>query len=231
MLQKLGLVVFQSVCAYILLLFLGRIVGRKMLSRITFFDFLIGIIFGSLATHISLGPDTSPLGGITAALVITGLTLLTDHLNLRSPGFRKLEEGEPIVLISGGQILNCNLQKARISLDKLTMLLRQKNIFCLSDVDFAVLENDGQLSVLKKPARQPVAAGDLILPGKPGGMSFDVVMDGEMQYSQLEKRNLDEKWVLDQMTLQNVQDIRDVFYASLEPSGNLYVSIRTKARY
>lgn len=154
-------VALRTGIAYMLLLFLSRAVGPKMLSRITFFDFIIGVTFGSLVTHLSLGNNRSFAAAAVAALVVTALALLTDFANIKSKRFRKLEEGEPVVLISGGQILNKNLKKARLTVDKLLMLLRQNHYFDLGDVGFAVLESDGELSVLPKPEKQPATAGDL----------------------------------------------------------------------
>ena len=223
-------VALRSVLAYVLLLILGRLAGRKMLSRITFFDFIIGITFGSLATRIALGPHEGLAAGITSALVITLLAIATDWLNLKSVRFRKLEEGEPVVLIRDGQILNLNLKKVRVSLEKLTMLLRQKNIFDLGDVNYAVLESDGQLSILLKPPRQPATAGDLKLAGSAAAPACDLIVDGKLRYAELKKRNPDEKWVIDQLAKQNVREIRDVFYAGIQPSGGFYVSVRTQAK-
>lgn len=228
MLKELIPVVWRSACAYILLLLLGRIAGRKMLSHITFFDFIIGITFGSLATRISLGPDNSLQAGVVSAVVITLLTLITDFWNLKSPRFRKLEEGKPVVLISGGQILNQNLKKVRISMEKLSMLLRQKNVFQLSDVNFAVLENDGQLSVLLKLPKQPLKAEDLNLQGKSAALACDLISDGKILYPQLHRRGLDRQWLLDQLELQDVHDVCEVFYAGIEPSGSFYVSRKTE---
>lgn len=230
MLWELTVVALRSVCAYVLLLLLGRLTGRKMLSRITFFDFIVGITFGSLATHIALGSDETLAAGVTAALVITLLTLATDCLNVKSLRFRKLEEGEPVVLIRNGQILDLNLKRVRISLEKLTMLLRQKNIFDLGDVNYAVLESDGQLSTLLKPPKQPATAGDLKLAGSAAAPACDLIVDGKLRYAELKKRNLDERWVLDQLAKQNVREIRDVFYAGIQPSGGFYVSVRTRAK-
>lgn len=228
MLQQLVPVILKSVCSYSLLLILGRIVGRKMLSRITFFDFVIGVTFGSLVTHIALGSDRSMRSGVTAALTITFLTVMTDFLNLASPGFRKLEEGQPIVLIRRGQILDRNLKKARISIEKLAMLLRQKNVFDLGDVNFAILESDGQLSVLPRLSKQPVTTGDLGLDGTADSPALDLIIDGKIQYRNLKERGLDEKWISDQLARRNISELKDVFYAGIQPSGNLYVSVRTK---
>lgn len=226
MLQGILLVILQTTCAYILLLVLSKLVGRKLLARITYFDFLIGVTFGSLTYHISLGGDNSFLSGITAALIITLLTVLTDYLNIKSRTFRKLEEGKPVILISNGQILNGNLKKVRISIEKLSMLLRQKDVFDISDINYAILETDGEMTILKKPPKQSVAAGDFQLAGTCEKLACDLILEGKIQYSKLRNRNLDEKWLLEQLALQNVHDVKKVFYACLSPSGKLYVSTK-----
>ena len=106
-------------------------VFRKVNWKKTDFQdyFIIGVILGSLAVRISLGPESSPLLGIVSAGTITCLVLLTDMLNLKSSWFRKMEEGEPIFLIQKGRLLDQNLSRAKISVSKLMMLLREKMFF------------------------------------------------------------------------------------------------------
>ena len=108
---KVAIIVFRSIFAFIILLALGRIVGRKMISRITFFDFIIGVTLGSLGVRLALGADDSLLGNIVAGITIILMVLLIDVCNLKSYLFRKLEEGKPIILVENGIIHEKNLKK------------------------------------------------------------------------------------------------------------------------
>lgn len=225
MLQKIMITVIRSIVAYLVLLFLGRLIGRKLISRITFFDFVVGIMLGSFAVRISLGNENSVLLGIVSSMVITALVLLTDFLNIKSSRFRKLEEGEPIVLIEKGKLLDQNIAKARMSVSKLIMMLRQKDIFYLEDVDFAVIESDGQLSVLLKPDKLPAAAGELKI-AKPGNVfPVDIIVEGQIILKNLALSHHDEIWLRQQLQSQGIKDPKQIFYASIDKSDHLYLSV------
>lgn len=221
-------IVFRSICAYILLLILGRIIGRKLLSTITFFDFIVGISLGSISVRIALGPQESPVLAAISAIVITILVVITDYLDIKSINFRKLVDGEPIILISNGKLLDYNLRKVKITINKLMMQLREKDIFNIDDVALAAIESDGQLSVLKKANKQPLTTGDLNILPKYNGLLSDIIIDGKIMYTNLKNTNHDEKWVKKQIKTHNINNVEEIFYAGLNADGVLYVSPKTK---
>ena len=136
--------------AYFLLLALTRIMGRKMISQITFFDFVVGVIVGSVTANISVSQTNPIVSGITVLVVLTLITVTIDFSNIKSFFSRKLINSEPIAVVENGKIIEENLEKTRLPLGDLMMLLREKNTFNISDVEFAMFETDGKLSVLKK---------------------------------------------------------------------------------
>ncbi len=224
MIQKVLIVIVRSAIAYAVLLCLGRLIGRKLISRITFFDFVVGIALGSLAVRISLGNESSVWLGVLSAAVITALVLLTDYLNIKSCRFRKAEEGEPVVVVENGKLLDRNLAKVRVSVSKLLMLLRQKDAFYLEDVDYAVMESNGQLSVLLKPEKLPASAGDMKVPKPENTFPADIIVDGKVVAENLKASRHDEAWLRQQLRSQGFGCPEQVFYASLSRSGGLYVS-------
>jgi len=226
--QKIIEIIMRSISAYITLLILGRLIGRKLISRITFFDFLVGVTIGSLAVRMALGSEDSLLLAIISAIVITILVLITDYLNIKSFNFRKLIDGKPVILISNGKILDYNLKKVRITINKLMMKLREKDIFNAEDVEFAIIESDGEISVLPKSNKQPITTEDLNMSTNYKGLTSDIIIDGKIMYDNLKCTNYDEQWVKKQLKSHNINDVQDVFYAGVDTSGNLYFSTKTK---
>lgn len=224
---KVAIIVFRSIFAFIILLALGRIVGRKMISRITFFDFIIGVTLGSLGVRLALGADDSLLGNIVAGITIILMVLLIDVCNLKSYLFRKLEEGKPIILVENGIIHEKNLKKVRISLNKLLMLLREKDVFNMDDVYYAIIENDGELSVLLKPDRQALKAADMNVPISPINLPLDLIIDGKIIYENLVQSGHDIEWITAQLKSQNIRSEKDVLYACINPVQGFYISPRT----
>lgn len=228
MTRKIIEIVFRSISTYIILLVFGRIIGRKLISRITFFDFIVGITLGSIAVRIALGSQESPFLAAISVVVISTLVVITDYLDIKSIKFRKLVDGEPIILISNGKLLDYNLKKVRITINKLMMQLREKDIFNIDDVALAAIESDGELTVLPKVDKQPITTGDLNISANYSGWIRDIIIDGKIMYNNLKSTNHDERWVREQLKAHNFCDVEEVFYAGLNESGILYVSIKTK---
>jgi uncharacterized membrane protein YcaP (DUF421 family) len=228
MTRKIIEIVFRSISTYIILLVLGRIIGRKLISRITFFDFIVGITLGSIAVRIALGSQESPLLASISAIVITIMVVISDYLDIKSIKFRKLVDGEPIILISNGKLLDYNLKEVKITINKLMMQLREKDIFNIDDVALAVIESDGELTVLLKENKQPITTGDLNISTNYTGLMSDIIIDGKIMYNNLKCTNHDEQWVREQLKTHNIYDIEDVFYAGLNATGILYISTKTK---
>lgn len=230
MIQKLIATVLRSILAYLVLLALGRLMGRKMISRITVFDFLIGVTLGSLAVRIALGDENSLLTTVISAVVITCMALITDRLNIKSSLFRKIEEGEPVLLIRNGKLLDENFAKAKISISKLLMLLRQKDVFEIEDVNYAIFENDGNLTVLLKPEKLPVSAGDLKIAKPANRLSADVIVDGKIIPENLKASGHTEGWLLRQLQSRGIGGPEQVFYASVNAAGRLFAAPYGKSK-
>jgi len=226
--QRIIEIVFRSVSTYIILLVLGRVVGRKLISRITFSDFIVGITLGSIAVRIALGSEESPFLATISAIVITVLVVITDYLDIKSINFRKLVDGEAIILISNGKLIDYNLKKVRITINKLMMQLREKDIFNVDDVAIAAIESDGELTVLPKANKQPITNGDLNISTKYNGEISDIIIDGKIMYNILKCTNHDEQWVREQLKTHNISNVEEVFYAGLNDAGILYISTKTK---
>jgi uncharacterized membrane protein YcaP (DUF421 family) len=205
-------------------LVLIRIAGRKTVSQMTFFDFILGVSMGTITANIALGPNRS-LAGLTLVVFVV-LTILLDYLHIQSFPLRKLENSEPVIVIENGKIINQNLTKTRISMNELNMQLRKKNIFNISDVEYAVLETDGKVSVLPKSQKQPLTPADLGISTTYKGLTKDLIIDGDIMTENLHAAHLDENWLFEQLKLHGTNDIKRVFYAGLDTSGNLYISLK-----
>jgi len=228
MIREIIGIVFRSTFTYIILLVLGRIIGRKLISKITFFDFMVGITLGSIAVRIALGSQESPFLATISAIVITILVVITDYLDIKSINFRKLIDGEPIILISNGKLLDYNLKKVKITINKLMMQLREKDVFNIDDVELAAIESDGELTVLLKVNKQPITTGDLNISTNYNGLTSDIIIDGKIMYNNLKCTNHDEQWLREQLKTHNICNVEEVFYAGLNAAGILYVSTKTK---
>lgn len=223
--SDLLLVPLRGIVAFAILFLLTRLEGKKLISQLTYFDFVVGITIGSIAAAATTDVDTlemvpSMLGQFVWAAGAWVLGWAAVH-SLR---WNKVIQGEPTVLVQNGKILEQNMRKLRYTIDDLRMQLRQKGAFNLSDVEFAILEPDGTLSVLKKSQLLPVTPQDLNLSTAYKGVPTELVVNGRVLEQNLEQVGLSRQWLLDTLRRQGIQDVRDVFYAELDTSGALYVS-------
>ncbi|WP_366922959.1 DUF421 domain-containing protein [Metallumcola ferriviriculae] len=217
--------IFYSLIIYVLLLVLSRLMGKKFIAQLTFFDFItaitIGTISGSFITAEVKGAYLLLSPVVFAIAVIT-----TGFISLKSVPARKFIEGEPVIAIQNGKILEKNLGKMRLNIDNLMMMLREKKVFELSEVEFAVLEPSGKLSVLKKSQNLPLTPSDVNIETKYKGMSSEIIRDGKIVEQNLRQNNLTHQWLYNQLLAKGVRDLNDVFLASLSTDGILYFDLK-----
>lgn len=218
-------VIFNSIIVFILLIALTRIIGRKLLSQMTFFDFVIGVTIGA-AGGAFITEEVRGYYVLLSPVILTIAVFCAGLLSLSYVPFRKLMEGEPVVVIQNGKIFEKNLGKLRSNVDDLMSQLRQQQVFDLNEVEFAILEPHGRLSVLKKSQYQSVRPIDIGVSTPYQGVSSEIIRDGRIVEANLRQNNLTHEWLMGELAKKNVNDVRDVFYATLATNGSFYVDLR-----
>lgn len=213
----------KSIISYTALLFLTRVMGKKQLSQMTSFDYIVGITIGSIVAAICVDRRIDNIDGIIATSSWAVLPILTGYLGLKSVKFRRLTDGESSILIDKGKVNDKNMKKARYNMKDLLMQLRQKDIFDLAEVDFALLEPNGQLSVLKKQEHHNVTLKDLNINATYKGMVIDIVANGQIIYDHLNMIKKDVRWLKSQLDSKQIKDINNIIYAGVTSEDKLEV--------
>ena len=214
---------------YLALLAATRIMGKREIGQLSAIDFVVAILMADLATlpitneEISIPEALMPLG------LITFLQVSTSILCLKSNRFRRLIYGRPNVLIAQGKMQLGEMRKARYNIDDLLTQLRQRNVFDVNDVDYAVLETSGDLTVSLKKPKQAVTRDDLQLPAAAGGIPLTLIDDGEVNKQGLADADLDETWLMKRLRRRGIHDVKEVFFASLSNDGSIYLMKRRQA--
>lgn len=214
----------RSLAAFILVLFVTRVLGRKAISQMTFFDFAVAITIGSVTASLAIGQNNTFHTVAVVLLSFCILGLVDDYLHIKSFRFNKLINSEPLIVIKDGKIVEKNMRRERITISELTALLRIKNVVNISDVNYAILENSGKLSVLLKAKKRPLIPDDMQINPPESGLTRDVIMNGDMISENLRTTNFSETWVMEQLKASGVNNIKEVFYAALASDGSLYIS-------
>ncbi|MFC3039181.1 YetF domain-containing protein [Virgibacillus xinjiangensis] len=211
--------------AFVTLLILTRLMGRKEISQMTFFNFVSGIAIGTIGASLAIDSSLSVRNGLIALAGWSAITIILGFIDINSKKARVAIEGQPRIVIKQGQIMEDELQNVRLDVDALTALLRQKNIFSLAEVETAIFETSGKLSVEKKQPYQSATKSDMAIPAAPSlyPSSTEVISDGRVIRSNLEKLNLNQDWLEEQLKVSGVQSISDVFYAEVQKDGTLHI--------
>ncbi|GEN35867.1 MULTISPECIES: DUF421 domain-containing protein [Aneurinibacillus] len=217
------LILIRSLLSFVLLLLLARLMGKKQLSQLTFFDYVVGITIGSIAAALAIDQNIMIINGIIGLIIWGALPMLLSYTELKSNKLRHLMDGEPTVLIRDGKILEENMKKERMTVDELMLSLRAKNTFRLSDVEMAVMETNGEISVLKKSDAEPVTPKLLGMLTEQHKSPGTVIVDGNVIDATLSSLGYSREWLLGEIMKQGGTSFEQVFLAQIDSTGNVYI--------
>jgi len=213
----------KTMIAFFGILVYARILGKQQMSQLTFYDYVTGITFGSIAGSIAIDPGNKTFLYLWILTVFAALNYAMGIITEKSRPLRKIIEGEPVILIHNGKIMEHNMAKSRYNMENLLMQLREKDVFNVADVEFAIAETDGKLTVLKQSQKRPATPSDLGIDTPYEGIPSEIIVDGKVIYQNLKQNNLDENWLMKQLNSLGYNNPRDISYASVDENGNLYI--------
>jgi len=222
MLEKIIQTAISSAIAIAALFILTRIMGKKQMAQLSFFDYVIGISIGSIASEYAVVRDIHLTEGLTALIVFTAFCLVLSYISVKSLKGRKILDGTPVVLIENGKILEQSLYKTKLTINDLLEECRLKDIFDIAEIEFAILETSGRLSVLPKSQNRPLTPKDMQLPTAYEGLCTNVIIDGKIIAENLAAISLDSTWLHTQLASQDITNHADVILAYVDTKGTLH---------
>jgi len=215
---------FRIVSVMGLLLFLVLITGRRKMGELPVFDFLTIIILGNVVGADIADPKIPQLPTAYAVVLLIGIQYLISYATIRSRKFGSKVSFGPTVIIQNGKFIKSNMKKIRYSIENTLMFLREKGIFDINEVEFAIVEDSGNISVMKKGQYQPLTPDDMQIIPKQKGISLPLIIEGKIYEKNLKKLNLDKGWLESQLRSNGIKSIDEVFYSDINPEGKLYIS-------
>lgn len=225
---------FKSAISFFILLFFTRILGKKQMSQITYFNYITGITLGSIAASVCIDETISLYNGVISIITWSLLTFFISLLSLKSHVARNLFDGKPDIIIKHGELLQGAIKKNLLNIDDVTMLLRERNIFSIQDVEYAILEPHGKLSILKKPQLNSATKKDLNISTNPFVcLPTDIIIDGKIIEKNLVEIKKDKKWLEKELKKYNlsISQTNQIFYLSLEKDGSIYLCLKNSPLY
>ncbi len=215
-------VCLTSLLSAVALFIIAKIIGHKQMSQLDFFDYITGITIGSIAAEMATELE-EPLKPLIAMVVYGIITFVLAITTSKLPRLRKYVNGSPTIILSGGKLYRKNLKKAKLDLSEFMVLCRQEGYFNLSDIEVAVFEYNGRLTVLPKSDKRPLTAKDINLQLKMEHMSTEVIMDGRVLEENLKRMNLDIAWLESQLKVQGYKNTEAVFLALCDENKQLTI--------
>lgn len=205
------------------ILFITRLLGRQQVAQLTLHEYINGITFGSIAATLATDINQRTWSHLLGLLLYGAFTYGVSIVYVKSRKISKIIQGEPVVVIQDGMILENILRKYHYTIDDLNHLLRKKDVFNISDVKYGILETTGELSVVKIAQKENVKAEDMSIQPKQEELQTDIIVTGNIIYENLRKRNLSVKWLINQLHMMGISNIKDIFYAAVDADNQLYI--------
>ncbi|MCL4440124.1 MAG: DUF421 domain-containing protein [Firmicutes bacterium] len=227
--QELFPHVWRTVVIYLAVLVVVRLTGKREIGQLSSFDFVVAIILAELAAIPMESTEIPIWHGIIPIVTLGLLEVGFSYLTLINRPLRKILYGSPQVVIENGRLLKHEMRSSRYNLDDLLSQLREKGFYDIEDVEYAILETSGRLSVIPRSQKRPVTPDDLGISTKYEGLPTVLVMDGDVIKENLSKVNLDEEWLKEKLAEKGLHP-KKVLLATLNTRGQLMIDCQNDDR-
>ncbi|MBN8208432.1 DUF421 domain-containing protein [Bacillus sp. NTK071] len=216
-------IILRTLVLYFLIIVVFRIMGKREIGQLSILDFVVSIMIAELAVTSIEDPGTPMVRTIVPMGILVIIQILMAYISLKSEKVREIVDGKPSVLIDRGKIDETAMKKQRYNFDDLLIQLRENNIASVSDVEFAILEPSGKLSVIKKEndTKQKDAGSLLPLP---------LILDGKVQEEHLERIGKTSLWLRQELRKVGQKDIKCISYCSLHKNGSFFIDIKNEKK-
>lgn len=206
-----------------------RLMGKRQIGQLQPYELVIIIMLSALAAIPMQNSGVPLISGLVPIVTLIVVHVALSYATLKSERARGVICGTPSVLIENGKIVELEMTRLRYNINELLEQLRAKNIPNIADVEFAILETSGHLSVIPKSQKRPVVPGDMHLPTRYEGLPVTLIIDGHVFQKNLVKIGLGEEWLRSELMKFNVRDPGEVLFASLDTEGKFFFQVKSRA--
>ena len=214
-------VIFASLFSAAILFLIAKLIGHKQVAQLEFFDYITGITIGSIAAELATTLD-DPWWKPTIAMIVFGLvTVVLSIVTRKFPKSRKFVNGTPTIVMNDGKLYRENMKKAKLELSEFLLLCRQAGYFNLNDIQTAIFEYNGMLSILPVSAKRPLNPEDMKMVIKPEHIGTEIIMDGRVMGDNLKRKGLNDEWLRKEIQNQGYKSAKEIFLGICYAENNL----------
>ena len=218
--------IIRTTIGFVMLLALTRLLGKKQLAQLTVFTYITGIALGSMISEFVMQKEIRFADGLTAVILWSVLVFAVEMVSMKSAAARVMLDGEPSIVIKKGMILESSLKKHRLNLDDLSMQLRLNQVFSIKNVEYAILEPNGALTVIKKDGKNPVTREDMQIASEQAGIPSEIIADGKVVEKNLQELGYSRQQLYSELQKHGIANVKNVFYAELQADRSLHIQQR-----
>ena len=204
--------ILTALLSVLALFVLTKIMGHKQVAQLDFFDYVSGITIGSIGAELATELE-EPYKPLIALCVWGAASVVLNLVTSKIPKARKYINGAPTILMSDGKLYRENLKRAKLDLSEFMLLCREKGYFDLDEIQVAVFEHNGQLTVLPRSESRPLTPEDVGIPTKAAHIGTELIMDGRIMGENLTRLGRDAAWLKNRLKSEGVYDTKEIFLA------------------
>ena len=209
-------VILTALLSVAALFIITKIMGHKQVAQLDFFDYVSGITIGSIGAELATELE-EPHKPLIALCIWGGASVVLNLLSHKIPRTRKYINGSPTILLNGGKLYRKNLKKSKLDISEFMLLCREQGYFDLEEIQTAVFEHNGKLSILPKAANRPATPEDLKITAKATHIGVELIMDGRIMSENLSRMGRDVNWLENRLKIQGCGDAKEIFLAIYRP--------------
>ena len=217
---------FRTILVLIILFFITKMMGKKQISELNFFDYVVGITIGSIAADISLDIEKNMIAGIAALFIYGFISYIISFISIKSILARRFFIGVPTVLEEKGKIIESGLKKSKIDVNDLLMVARENGYFNLDEIDYALMEVNGNISFLPKEKEKPVTKKDMKIKCSNEGLTVNAIIDSKYMVNNMKAINKDTEWLDHELKVNGYDNYDNILLATID--NNYKVTIYEK---
>lgn len=225
---EVKIVATRAFISLVTLFFISKLIGKKQVSELSLFDYVISISIGNFAAEISMNLDYQLMNGIISVLIFGGIASLVSYITMKSIILRRFFIGKPTIIIEDGKFIYKNLKRLKIDINEFLETARIAGYFDINQIKYAIMEANGKVSFMLKEEYNTVNIKDMNLKPSKQSLCANVIIDGKIMYKNLENMNKNEKWLKKQLLIKGYNSIDKILLATIDINEKLCVYEKIK---
>lgn len=216
-------VIMRALVSLVVLFFVTKMLGKKQVSQLSVFDYVIGISIGNFAAEMTTDLEIPYINGVLSVLIFGLVAYLVSYFTMKSIKLRRFFMGTPTMIIQNGKILIDNMRKVKLDINDLLEECRTEGYFDISQIEYALMEANGHISILPKGENLPVTIKDMNLKTPKQGLCANLIIDGKIMNENLKNVRKNENWLKKELKVKGYKDLDNILLATLDINEKLVI--------